>query len=110
MRKTECSAVGEGDADRAIGSGLDRVVQADGITDVDLSNNAARVPDGDQAGRRLDLADGLGRRSPHQLGAAANRASITWRIIGVTEHATPPCAVGCLFLRDAIFAHFIPVE
>src|SRR5262249_50680478 len=107
--QVERSAIGEGDADGAIGAGLDGVVQADGITDVDLSNNAAGVHDGDQAGRRLDLADYLGRRSPHQLGAAANSTIITWRVAGAAKHRTPPCAAGCLFLRDAIFAHFIPV-
>src|SRR5262249_61137154 len=38
---------------------------------------AAGVQDGDRAGRRLDLADCLGRRNPHRLGAAAQSAIIT---------------------------------
>src|SRR5262249_37313159 len=91
-------------------SGLDRVVPVDRITDFDLSNNAAGVHDGDRAGRRLDLADCLERRSPRYMGVAATRAVITWRVAGATKHETPPCAAGCPFLRDAIFAHFIPVQ
>src|SRR5215813_207285 len=108
IRQGERGAIDEGDPDSAIGSGLDRVVPVDRITDFDLSDNAARVHDGDDAGRRLDRADCLEKRSPRYI--AATRAVITWRIAGATKHETPPCAAGCLFLRDAIFAHFIPVQ
>src|SRR5262249_38717658 len=99
IRKIERGAIREGDADRAIGSGLDRIVPVDRITDFDLGNNAAGVRDHDLAGRRLDLADGLGRRGPHPPGAAANCATLTWRIAGATEHATPPGVVRCLVMR-----------
>src|SRR5262249_48282055 len=85
--------------DRAIWSGLDRVVPVDRITDFDLSNNALRVHDGDQASRGLDRADYVERRSPRYMGVAATSAIITWRIAGATEHATPPCGVGCLVMR-----------
>jgi len=47
IRKIERGAIGEGDADGAIGSGLDRVVPVDRITDLDLGNNAAGAHDGD---------------------------------------------------------------
>src|SRR5262249_6900102 len=77
IQKIERGAISEGDADGAIGSGLDRVVPVDRITDLDLGNNAAGAHDGDWAGRPLDLADCLGRRTPHRLGAAAQSAIIT---------------------------------
>src|SRR5215471_20553770 len=99
IRKLERGAIGEGDADGAIESSLDRVVPVDRITDFDLGNNAAGANDRDSTGHRLDLADCLGRRGPYQLGAAANSATLTWRIAGATEHATPPCVVGCLVMR-----------
>src|SRR5262249_53104610 len=63
IRKIERGAIDEGDPDGAIGSDLDRVVPVDRITESNLSDSAARVHDGDQAGRRLDRADYLERRS-----------------------------------------------
>jgi hypothetical protein len=68
-----------------------------------LSDSAARVHDGDQAGRRLDRADCLERRSPRYMGVAATSAIITWRIAGATKHETPPCAVGCLAMSRLLF-------
>src|SRR5262249_36860349 len=111
----ERGAIDEGDPDGAIGSGLDRVVPVDRITNVDSSDNPARAHDGDQAGRRLDRADCLERRSPRYMGVAATSAIITWRIPDATEHATPPCAVGprdeslLPFLHDLFGGEFIPV-
>jgi hypothetical protein len=87
--KFERGAVDEGDADRAVGSGLDRVVLADRVTDFDVSDNTAVARDGDLADRRLDLADRLERRSRHRLSETPNN-TITWRIAGATKHVTPP--------------------
>src|SRR5262249_39187111 len=113
IRQGERGAIDEGDPDSAIGSGLDRVVPVDRITDFDLGSNTAGVHDSDWADHSLDLADCLGRRGPHQLGAAANSAVITWRIADATEHATPPRAVGASrrvalpFLHDRFGGEFI---
>jgi hypothetical protein len=68
-----------------------------------LSDSAARVHDGDQAGRRLDRADCLERRSPRYMGVAASSAINTWRIPDATKHETPPCAVGCLAMSRLLF-------
>src|SRR5262249_1180781 len=112
IRKIERGAIGEGDADGAIGSGLDRVVPVDRITDFDLGSNTAGGHDSDWADHGLDLADCLGRRGPHQLGAAANSAIITWRIADATEHATSLCCgvpsrLALPFLHDLFGGEFI---
>jgi hypothetical protein len=54
-----------------------------------LNNNAAGADAGDSADRRLDLADGLGRRGRHLLSGAANDTSITWRVAGAMKHGDP---------------------
>src|SRR5262249_19828187 len=95
MRQVERGAIGEGDADGAIGAGLDRVAPVDRITDFHTGNNAAGAHHGDGADHCLDPADCRGGRDPHHLGVAAHSAILTWRITGATEHAPPPCAMGC---------------
>ena len=89
-RQIEHGAIGEDDSHRAIGSGRYRVALVDELADVHSSNNAAGAHDGDRTDRRLDLADGIGRRGDQPLRGAEHNAVHTKRIAGATEHGDPP--------------------
>ena len=89
-RQIEHGAIGEDDSHRAIGSGRYRVALVDELADVHSSNNAAGAHDGDRTDRRLDLADGIGRRGDQPLRGAEHNAIHTKRIAGATEHGDPP--------------------
>ena len=89
----ERGAVGEGNADGAIGFGLNRIAPVDEIADADSNNHAVGAHDGDRTDRRPDFADGFERRGGRHLGGTDDDA-FARHIARVTKHVGLPLPLG----------------
>ena len=85
----ERGAVGEGNADGAIGFGLNRIAPVDEIADADSNNLAVGAHDGDRTDRRPDFADGFEGRGGQSLSGTHDDA-IARHMAATVEHLPLP--------------------
>ena len=89
----ERGAVGEGNADGAIGFGLNRIASVDKVADAGSNKHPVGAHDGDGTDRRPDFADSFERRGRRHLDGTDDEA-FARHIARVTKHAGFPLPLG----------------
>jgi hypothetical protein len=91
-RKAKRSAIGENNADRAVGSGFDHVALVNVILGVHFNYNAGAY-DGDRTDRRLNVADRSRARNRRLRREAGHNTPISQRVVALPNMLTLPVPV-----------------